>query len=226
MLKKILFSCFVALLLLVYSNLAFAHKIKEAVPDADTIRLLAPRKSLGKELMAAFWERQAAIDKDVRSSNIRLQELSELMWVAYGINRPENGHLVVPSQQNAQNGDIFAILPTGAYRYDRVQHELHRVTKKDLRKDVAWTQINAAGAPMMIVIVMHPQTLKVGDDEARKCVCYTEGGIVSQNISLYCAGAGLRDRPRATMDRDTLRKELQLDENAYLVLNHLIGYFE
>jgi len=216
----------VALLFMLFSGAPDAPKPNKGIttiPDADTIKLLAPRKSFGKNIMSAFWERRAEMDKDVRSEPIRLQELSELMWVAYGINR-DNGHLVVPTQQNAQNGDVFAILPTGAYHYDRQKHELHRVNKADLRSQVAWKQTAAAGAPMMIVIVMHPETLKVGDDETRKRICYAEGGIVSQNISIYCSGAGLRDRPRATMDREALRTSLKLDDKAYLVLNHLIAY--
>ena len=195
------------------------------IPNSDTIKLLAPRKSFGKNIMQAFWDRRASIDKDVRSRPIELRELSELMWVAYGVNR-DNGYLTVPSQQNAQNGDVYAILPQGAYRYDRAKHELVRVSTKDLRALVAWQQTNAAGAPLQIVIVMHPETLKVGDDEARKRICHTEGGIVSQALSLYCAGTGLIHRPRATMDRESLRKELKLNDQAYLVMNHLVAYQE
>lgn len=195
------------------------------VPDADTIKLLTPRPSSGKNIMEAFWARRAAADKEVRSRPIELRELSELMWVAYGVNR-DNGQLTVPTQGNAQNGDVYALLPQGAYRYDHAQHSLVRVSNKDLREHVAAHQTNAAGAPLQLVIVMHPETLKGGDDETRKRVCHAQGGIISQNISLYCAGMGLLNRPRATMNRDVLRQELKLDAQAYLVMNHLVAYQE
>ena len=47
---------------------------------------------------------------------------------------------------------------------------------------------------------------------------------VSQNICLACTALGLATVPRMTMDKETLAKELQLDENKTLLLNHPVGY--
>ena len=49
-------------------------------------------------------------------------------------------------------------------------------------------------------------------------------GIVSQNISLFCAGTGLATRPRASMNRELIRSLLKLTDSQYPLLNHPVGY--
>src|SRR5207344_625207 len=43
--------------------------------------------------------------------------LAGLLWAAFGINRPEGGR-TAPSAIDAQEIDVFAALPSGAYLYD------------------------------------------------------------------------------------------------------------
>ena len=51
-----------------------------------------------------------------------------------------------------------------------------------------------------------------------------DAGIVSQNINLFCAGAGLSTVPRATMDQAALRKTLNLSDMQVPMLNNPVGY--
>ena len=51
-----------------------------------------------------------------------------------------------------------------------------------------------------------------------------DAGYVSQNICLACTALELATVPRMTMDKETLAKELQLNENKVLLLNHPVGY--
>ncbi len=53
-----------------------------------------------------------------------------------------------------------------------------------------------------------------------------DAGIVSQNISLFCAGTGLATVPRGSMDKEALKKALKLTGNQTLFLNHPVGYFK
>lgn len=50
-----------------------------------------------------------------------------------------------------------------------------------------------------------------------------DAGIVSQNISIFCAAVGLGTRPRASMDREKVRALLKL-ETQFLMLNHPVGH--
>ena len=52
-----------------------------------------------------------------------------------------------------------------------------------------------------------------------------DAGIVSQNISLACAGLGLATVPRGTMDKASLAKKLRLKDSQVLLLNHPVGHF-
>jgi nitroreductase len=49
-------------------------------------------------------------------------------------------------------------------------------------------------------------------------------GIVSQNISLFCAATGIKTRPRASMDKEKIKNLLKLSDSQYVFLNHPIGY--
>ncbi|MBR2886879.1 MAG: nitroreductase family protein [Bacteroidales bacterium] len=51
-----------------------------------------------------------------------------------------------------------------------------------------------------------------------------DAGYVSQNIDLACEALGLCTVPRATMDKEALKKELKLTDSQNPILNHPIGY--
>lgn len=49
-------------------------------------------------------------------------------------------------------------------------------------------------------------------------------GIVSQNISLYCAAAGLSTVSRASMQKEEIAKELGFNNTRKVWINHPIGF--
>jgi len=49
-------------------------------------------------------------------------------------------------------------------------------------------------------------------------------GIVSGNISVFCAGAGMATRPRSGMNREKIAALLRLTETQHPLLNHPVGY--
>ena len=50
--------------------------------------------------------------------------------------------------------------------------------------------------------------------------------IVSQNISLFCAAAGLGMRPRASMSKEKIKELLKLSDTQYPLLNHPVGHLK
>lgn len=52
-----------------------------------------------------------------------------------------------------------------------------------------------------------------------------DAGLVSRNISLFCAGTGLAAYSRASMDREALQRALNLNGRT-LMLCHPVGYPE
>ncbi|MBM4161948.1 MAG: SagB/ThcOx family dehydrogenase, partial [Ignavibacteria bacterium] len=66
--------------------------------DLNPIRLPSPQTEIGKPLMQALKLRQTSRSFD--SKPLPLQELSNLLWAADGVNRPESGKRTAPSAMN------------------------------------------------------------------------------------------------------------------------------
>jgi hypothetical protein len=41
---------------------------------------------------------------------LNLKDISDLLWAANGINRPESGKRTAPSARNAQDIDVYAVM--------------------------------------------------------------------------------------------------------------------
>lgn len=204
--------------------LAMITLISGAVPGQapQDIKLKAPDMERGLTIMKAFEKRASATS--FSSRELSLQDLSDLLWASNGINRPESGKRTAPTAVNAQDVDIYVLLISGAYLYDAKTHTLKGIAAGDNRKLVSERQTNFANAPVMLVLVSEISRFR-GDDNTRKLSwAAMDAGIVSQNISLFCAGAGLVTRPRASMDTEGLRKLLNLNSNQYPLLNNPVGY--
>jgi len=151
--------------------------------------------------------------------------LSTVLWAACGINRPSEGKITAPSAFNAQDILVYVVRQDGAYLYQPTDNSLKKVCSKDLRTAVADRQSFAANAPVSLVLVSNhnkfPQQIP---NEAKTRMGVVDAGYVSENICLACSALGLNTVPRLTMDTETLKKELGLDDNCDLVLNNQIGY--
>ena len=64
----------------------------------------------------------------------------------------------------------------------------------------------------------------MGDNEQIRLMAAMDAGIVSQNINLFCAANNLVTVPRASMDKDKLKKVLNLKEHQLLLMNNPVGY--
>lgn len=185
------------------------------------IKLPAPDMKRSCTLMKALSDRHS--DRTFSGKELSLQDLSDLLWAANGINRKEKGMRTAPSALNKQDIDIYAVMKKGAYRYDAGKHELTPVAKGDFRQQVAGGQDFVMEAPLSLVLVS--DLAKFGNaGERTRMMGAMDAGIVSQNINLFCAGAGLSTVPRATMDQATLRKTLNLSDMQVPMLNNPVGY--
>jgi SagB-type dehydrogenase family enzyme len=186
------------------------------------IELLPPDTGRGLPLMKTLEVRASASAFDTRELSLR--DLSDLLWSANGINRPESGKRTASSAQNARDVDIYACMPDGTYRYDPLQHRLDPVSPGDHRALVAGRQTEVAVAPCLLLLVSDFSRFSSGEDSVRRVWAAIDAGIVSQNISLFCAATGLSTRPRVTMEQQKLRELLRLNESQLLLLNHPVSY--
>jgi len=209
--KKTLFQIW----LLILASSVFAQSTKSLLlnpPDTDR----------GLPVMKALTLRASASDWD--STTLDLQDLSDLLWAANGINRPESGKRTAPSALNAQDIDIYVCMKSGIYLYDAKKHLLELIVVDDYRSIVADRQEEVATAPVNCVLVSDVSRFKVEDDSVSLFLAAADAGIVSQNISIFCASVGLATRPRAVMDKQKLREILNLKDSQHLMLNHPVAY--
>lgn len=90
----------------------------QALPGqaVNDIRLNAPDMDRGLTIMKALGKR--ASTTSFSPAELSLQDLSDLLWAANGVNRPESGKRTAPSSVNAQDIDIYVLMASGAWRYD------------------------------------------------------------------------------------------------------------
>jgi SagB-type dehydrogenase family enzyme len=189
--------------------------------DLQEIKLNNPNKSRGSALMKALSDRQSI--REYAARDLSLQDLSDLIWAANGVNRPD-GRRTAPSARNCQEIDVYMINKDGAYLYDPAGHTLKPVAKGDFKKAVAANQDYVTTAPVILVLVANLEKLGDPTHEGNRSTAAMDAGIVSQNINIFCAAVGLATVPRGIMNKDELKTILKLTDNQLLLLNNPVGY--
>ncbi len=190
--------------------------------ELQPIQLNKPDKTRGVNIMKAL-ELRASV-REFAETPLALQELSDLVWAANGVNRPDKSGRTAPSSMNAQDVDLFVILPDGSYSYDFKSHRLEPVARGDFRALVAAQQPEMANAPLFLLLISDLSRFKGSDENINMQKACMDAGTVSQNISLFCSGTGLVTVPRASMNQTELRKVLQLKDSQKLIMNHPVGH--
>jgi nitroreductase len=192
--------------------------------SAQDIILPAPHRSGGKPLMDALNERQSL--RTFTSDNLSGQQLADLLWAAWGINRPD-GHRTAPSSHNRQEMDVYVTLETGLYLYDATKNILKQVHNKDIRA-LTGTQDFPATAPVNLVYVsdMTKRGKKEGDTitDTDLLSSWANTGFMAQNVYLYCASEGLGCVIRAMVPRDKLAPEMELKPHQAIILAQTVGF--
>jgi SagB-type dehydrogenase family enzyme len=190
--------------------------------DAKTIVLNPPDTARGLPVMKALSLRASATEFD--TTRINFQDLSDLLWASNGVNRPESGKRTAPSALNAQDIDVYVFMKSGIYLYNAKKHLLELIVDSDYRNVIADKQVNVAKAPLICLLVSDISRFSFGKDSVKLVWAAVDAGIVSQNISIFCASVGLATRPRAFMDQQILREILKLKDSQYLILNNPVSY--
>ena len=118
--------------------------------ESKTIKLLQPTMKGGLTIMEVFSKRASEhswADKELSS-----QDLSNVLWAANGINRPESKKRTAPSAGNSQDVDIYVLIKSGVYIYDPINHALNLVTEGDHRSEIGRPRNDGSmpgGAPEM-----------------------------------------------------------------------------
>ncbi|MEJ5351879.1 MAG: SagB/ThcOx family dehydrogenase [Melioribacteraceae bacterium] len=189
--------------------------------ESEVIKLPAPQTEIGKPLMQALKLRASTRNFDTKE--LSLQELSNLLWAAYGINRPESGKRTVPSAMNWQEYDIYVVLKNGAYLYNAKDNELKLITKGDIR-EYCGVQDFVKTAPLNLVYVADFSRVSRVNEDDKLIFVAADCGFIAQNVYLYCASEGLACVVRGMVNKEKLPEALKLNSNQKVILAQTVGY--
>jgi hypothetical protein len=155
----------------------------------QAIALPPPEIEGGKPLMVALRDRQSI--RDYADRPLSDQDLSNLLWVAWGVNRPQSDGRTAPRWRDAYLLDVYVIRADGVWRYEPKTHRLLFHMAGDLRGQTTTGQPFVATAPVNLVYAF--DTAKMGNvsEAAKNATSGATAGVTAQNVYLYCASAGL-----------------------------------
>jgi SagB-type dehydrogenase family enzyme len=211
---------------MIYSKLFFAAFVTcfyftSPAQVIKSIQLPAPQKDIGKPLMQVLNSRQST--RVFTTKQLPIQEISNLLWAAFGINRTDEGKRTAPSARNWQDIDIYVFLPEGVYIYRAKDNKLEQISNVDLRS-LAGVQDFVKTAPLNLVYVSDQSKMGTASDLDKMMYSGADAGFIAQNVYLYCASQDLGVVVRAMVDKKTLAEKLNLKQGQVIVLAQTIGY--
>ena len=185
----------------------------------DAIQLPQPEvQKLNMSLGDALKQRRSY--RDMTEQEVDLQTVSTILWAACGISDPASGKITAPSAVNMQDIKVFVCSQYGVFRYMPKDNTLVPVTTTDIRPSLAAGQDFAKKAPVALILVSTKDNERMDNNRYGG----VDAGYVSQNIYLACIALGLHTVARAMMNKDAIKRELNLADTSIILLNHPIGF--
>ncbi len=149
--------------------------------------------------------------------------LGAMLWAADGVNRPGGAGRTAPSAYGVDAIDLYVTLPGGVYRYEPLSHRLLLKHAVDARNLTGYQDF-VGRAPLDLVYVVRTAALPGMPPSQRDIFAAVEAGAIAQNVSLYCAAAGLGSVVRGWINHRALAEALSLNEDELPILAQTIGF--
>ena len=208
----------------ILATAALAAGVKPASPQParSPIEPPTPRPDFGVSLARALRARRSTREFDA-SRGLPPSILSELLWCAYGVNRPATADRTAPSWRHALETEIFAAMAEGVWRYEPVAHRLLPHLARDIRAETG-VQDFVGTAPLDLVYVSNAERLGDLTEEEYHRVASADTGFIGQNVYLYCAAEGLATVFRGSLDAKRLALTLGLAPTQFVTFAQTVGY--
>lgn len=191
-----------------------------AAGKAPTVKLPAPKLTGGIPLMQALTLRRST--REYADHPLPPQVLSDLLWGAFGINRP-SGDRTAPYWRHIMVIDVYAAMADGVWFYDPQEHALRQHSRADIRA-LTGQQDFVGGAPLNLVYVAHGERMKDVPPEDRRLFASVDTGFIGQNVYLFCASEGLASVFRGAVPYKKLEQAMQLGDDQFVTFAQTVGY--
>ncbi len=150
------------------------------------------------------------------------QVLSDLLWAAFGVNRP-TGDRTAPYWRHIMVIDLYAAMANGVWYYDPKDHVLRQHLSADIRA-VTGQQEFVANAPLNLIYVAHGDRMRDVSSEDRRLYASVDTGFIGQNVYLFCASEGLATVFRGAINYKKLATAMRLDDAQFVTFAQTVGY--
>ena len=189
--------------------------------DKTMKNLPSPSPDAAGSLFSALKNRRST--RDFSPKKLPDQILSDLLWAAFGVNRPDSGKRTAPSAKNQQEIDLYVATAEGLYLYDAKPHQLIQLSAEDIRS-FCGMQGFVANAPVNIVYVADFARMDNMSDENKVLYSAADTGFIGQNVYLFCAVCGLATVVRGWVNRSSLAEKMALKKDQRIILSQTVGY--
>lgn len=185
----------------------------------EILSLLPPQKTGGMPLMEALNKRQSS--REYVDGRISDQQLSNLLWAACGVNRPDEAKRTAPSSRNKQEIDVYVAMDNGLFLYDHIKHALITILHEDIRPFTGQQDFVAIAGVNLIYVANYERA--ESDAEQYRATSSVNAGFIAQNVYLYCASEGLACVVRGWFERENLSNIMQLEGQQDIILTQTVG---
>src|SRR5271166_5919350 len=188
--------------------------------ELKALELPPPRSEGGMPLMAALKLRRST--RQYSDRPLPAQTLSDLLWAAFGINRP-SGDRTAPYWRHVMVMDIYVAMADGVWIYEPKAHTLLPHLQGDIRAQTGLQEF-VATAPLNLVYVAHGERMTDTSPEERRLYASVDTGFIGQNVYLFCASEGLATVFRGSVDYPKLARTLKLPDEQFVTFAQTVGY--
>jgi nitroreductase len=191
------------------------------------IALPPPRAEFGASLAQALRARRSV--RAYAPRPLSLQSIADLLWCAFGVNRPAGADRTAPSWCGAVETELFLATVEGVWRHDALSHRLLPHLPRDIRAETG-PQEFVVVAPVQLIYVANGDRLQAAAGQtpvsatAKLRAASTDAGFIGQNVYLYCAAVGLASVFRGAFDAAKLGRLLDLPAAQFVTFVQTVGY--
>ncbi|MDR1045907.1 MAG: nitroreductase family protein [Candidatus Adiutrix sp.] len=190
---------------------------------AADIALPAPQTEGGMPLFEALKKRSSAHGGDFSTAEVKLEELSTVLWAATGLNRGQNGWTVPMAKGLPPYCRVYVAGSDGIWRYDWAGNSLREVSSENIKAKIA-AQSFVKRAYYILVIVSDAEALSaINDEQAAADFAQVAAGAMTQDIYLAAASLRLGARYIHSIDREAIKSALKLPEGDEPICLMLLG---
>ena len=193
--------------------------------SAAEISLPQPQIEAGMSVMQALEKRKTS--RSFSDTDISPSQLSNILWAANGINRPESNGRTNPAALGVHSVEVYVVTAEEIYLYQPQNHTLQPIAEGDFRMTTTTGQTFVGNAPLTLVYVGNSSVWeasgRVPSDDKQVLYDSIAAGAMTQSVALIAAAEGIGTCVRGSIDHDAFGEAAHLQDGQMILLAQTLG---